>query len=444
MSEINLKRNIMVSGSFRVINMAIMFLTSMLSTRYLGVELKGKYSYLTTLVAFGWLLLDLGLTKTYPYMLRKDKDSLSGIYTWSMVLFAADLALFGILGMVFLPLVNSLFSFEFTSWGWWIFIALVVISQLINQLHMTYLGLDQVMRKSIWETVNQALILLFVALAFIFLKNADRLNVVLLCLLIPMLAISFPYAGNLLQHFNLSKLKLPLIFKNYQMGLRVFLSSMFITLLIRADIVILKNLSGFSSVGIYSLSAHIVDMLQIASNMVGGLLLVKLSDTDDEEQKWILMKRAFMLFFVFLAAANLVFALAGKPLIRIVYGAAFENAYYSTLWLIPASFGLSFGSLFNTYLWSKGFPLVSTVIPLLVLLLNIGLNYALIPGMGIAGAALASSIAYCLWFLIILLYEQHCSGGRMMRHLVPHREDWGEVWQAGTASLASIFKGRAG
>ncbi len=444
MAEINLKRNIMVSGSFRVVNMAIMFLTSMLSTRYLGVELKGKYSYLSTLIAFGWLFLDLGLSTTYPYLLRKDKNSLSGLYTWSMVLFAVELALLGSLGALFLPRVNQLLSFEFNAWSWWVFIAMVVVSLLFNQLNMIYLGLDQVMRKSVFGTVNQVLVLIFVALAFIFLKNAERLIVMLLCLLIPMVAVSLPCAGRLLPNFKLRNLKLSVVSSNYKMGLRVFLSSMFITLLIRADIVILKNLTGYSSVGIYSLSANIVDLLQIASNMVGALLLVKLSDTDNEEQKWILMKRIFMLFFVFLTLANLAFALVGKPLVRIVYGVAFENAYYSTLWLIPASFGLSFGSLFNTYLWSRGFPIVSTVTPLLALLLNIGLNYALIPGMGIAGAALASSISYCLWFVIILLFEQRRSGGRMMSHLIPQRDDWGEVWKAGTASLASVFKGRAG
>jgi len=172
---------------------------------------------------------------------------------------------------------------------------------------------------------------------------------------------------------------------------------------------------------------------------VGSLLLVKLADTDDIEIKWVLLKRIFMLFFVFLGLANLGFVLVGKPIIMGLYGSAFKDSYYATLWLIPASFGLSFGSLFNTYLWSKGFPLVSTIIPFFVLISNIILNYILIPLMGISGAALASSISYCLWFIVILLFEQNLSQGRMLKYLVPHRQDWGEVWEIGLASLRSVF-----
>jgi len=249
------------------------------------------------------------------------------------------------------------------------------------------------------------------------------------------LVITLPYLAGYARQLKLSSLRPAFLWDTYKSGVRAFLSSLFILLLIRADIVILKRLTGYSSVGIYSLSAHIVDLLQIAANMVGSLLLVKLADTADELRRWILMRRIFIMFVVFLGVANLVFALIGKPVIRLVYGAAFQGAYYSTLWLIPASFGLSLGSLFNTYLWSKGFPLVSTVVPLLALLLNIGLNFLLIPGMGIAGAALASSICYCLWLAVILLYEQKQSQGRLFAQLVPQREDWSELWQLARNSL---------
>jgi O-antigen/teichoic acid export membrane protein len=440
MAAINLKRNIMVSGTFRIVNMVIMFLTSLLSTRYLGVELKGQYSYLTTLVAFGWMTLDIGISKTYPYLLRKDEACLPRLFTWTCILFVGELLLLGSLGAFFLPRVSSLLSYHFSFTGWWVFISLIIVSQLMNQLRMLYLGMDRILDNSMVELLYQLLVVLAVGLSFIFLKKADRLLVVLSVLLFSAVTVLVPYVGKIARNFNLKSLAPAFLWKSYKMGIRVFLSTMFITLLIRADIVILKRLMDFSSVGIYSLSAHIVDMLQIASNLVGSLLLVKLSDTEDEELRWVLMKRIFMLFFVFLSAANLGFALVGKPLIRLLYGAAFEGAYYSTLWLIPASFGLSFGSLFNTYLWSKGFPVVSTVVPFIVLLLNISLNFLLIPSMGIAGSALASSISYCLWFVIILIYEQYQSHGRLLKYLVPAREDWSEVWKMGLASLASIFR----
>jgi O-antigen/teichoic acid export membrane protein len=429
----------MLSGSFRVLNMAIMFFTSVLSTRYLGVELKGQYSYLSTLVAFSWMALDLGLNKTYSFLLRKNGKSLNTLFTWSYILFAVELVIIGSLGAIFLSKLNILLSFDFSYYGWAIFVALILVSQLMNQIQMIFLGLDKVMAKSMLSLSYHVVTIILIGVAFLFFQDSNRLYAVLLSMLIGAVAAIILSSWKYFQRFNLKSLNLPFLWNSYKMGIRVFLSSLFITMLLRVDIFILKHLTDYYNVGIYSLSAHIIDMLQIGSNLVGSLLLVKLADTDDIEIKWVLLKRIFMLFFVFLGLANLGFVLVGKPIIMGLYGSAFKDSYYATLWLIPASFGLSFGSLFNTYLWSKGFPLVSTIIPFFVLISNIILNYILIPLMGISGAALASSISYCLWFIVILLFEQNLSQGRMLKYLVPHRQDWGEVWEIGLASLRSVF-----
>ncbi|MDZ4122550.1 MAG: oligosaccharide flippase family protein, partial [Candidatus Cloacimonadaceae bacterium] len=389
MAQINLKRNIMVSGSFRIVNMVIILLTSWLSTRYLGVELKGQYSYLVTLAGFIWIVLDMGIHKTYPYLLRMEPESQNQLFTWTYTLFFIILLGLGGLGMMFLPWLSGLLSFPMSIFGWWVFVFLIAFYQLSAHLQMLYLGKDLVKANSILQMVYQFLLILFIGFAFIFLGGQNRLYMVLLSIITASLFITGAYSRSWLGSFDLRCLNPGFLWKSYKMGIWVFLSTLFITLLLRADIVILKRLTDYSSVGIYSLAAHIVDMIQLASNLVGSLLLVKLADTRDEVVRWVLMKRIFMLFFVILGVVNIGFYLLGKPFIRIVYGVDFSASYYSYLWLIPASFGLSFGSLFNTYLWSKGFPLVSTIVPLIALIINIALNFLLIPMMGIAGAALA-------------------------------------------------------
>jgi hypothetical protein len=60
MNEINLKKNILTSGSFRLLIMIASFFTSFMSARYLGVEIKGEYSYLLTMTSFAWAILDMG------------------------------------------------------------------------------------------------------------------------------------------------------------------------------------------------------------------------------------------------------------------------------------------------------------------------------------------------------------------------------------------------
>jgi len=278
-----------------------------------------------------------------------------------------------------------------------------------------------------------------VGVGYLLLRDVNRLLYVLLAYNIGMLAALAGYTHRELFSRFWQGFRLRYILRAYGMGWRVFLSSLFIILLIRFDVVIIKQLLGdFKQLGIYAVAANIVDMLQMAANLVGGLLLVKMSGLDADEPRWRLLRKVFMVFFLLLVAANLGFVLVGKPLLGLMYGKPFVPVYDVYLWLIPASFGLAFGSLFNTYLWSKGFPLISVLLPLLALLSNIALNYLLIPLWGIKGAALATSIAYILWFLLILVYEQFSSQGKLLKHLLPAWQDWKDLYQEARNYLISL------
>ncbi len=325
-----------------------------------------------------------------------------------------------------------------------IFVALVTLRKFFMQMQSLYLGLDKIWLHSIGQLINSSTFLLLIVLGYLFLRGADRLAWVLGAVLIGLSASIMFFIFRHHWGFSFRKLDLGYVFSSYKFGIRVFISALLISLMIRADIIIIRHFLGFSQVGIYSIAAHIVDLLQAASNVVGGLLFVKLSDTEDLKSKWILMKKMLMLFFIFLSFANLGFLILGRFVLGLLYGAEFVPAYTVYLWLIPASYGLSFGSLFNNYLNSKGFPLVTILIPALALLQNIGLNFLLIPRWGITGAAISTNISYLLWFFLIIIYEQRQSRGRMLQYLIPVKRDWqdfgtmgGELFQK---TLGRLFK----
>jgi hypothetical protein len=63
-----------------------------------GSNAKRAYSYLITLVGFIWLVLDLGIHKTYPYLLRKEPEQAGNLFTWAFLLFLVDSGLAGHFG----------------------------------------------------------------------------------------------------------------------------------------------------------------------------------------------------------------------------------------------------------------------------------------------------------------------------------------------------------
>ncbi|MCB5229597.1 MAG: oligosaccharide flippase family protein [Candidatus Cloacimonetes bacterium] len=422
MAEIDLKKNIFISASFKAVTMLLAFLAGWISTRFLGVELKGQYSYLITISSFAWIVLDLGIHKTYPYLIRKGPHNSNLLYTWSLLQFGVEFILLAGLGLAFTPFFSSVLDFSFTP----AIIALVAgaISLTKLQLHMQayYLGQDKVKLNSWWQTLNSLVMLLVLGGGYLFFEG-NRLLYVLIAYNVAMGCAVIAYISPHLFTRFWKGFRIKYLMDAYSMGWRVFLSSIFIMMLIRFDVVLIRKLLDYRNLGIYAVAANVVDMLQLASNLVGSLLLVKLADTNDDVERWKLLKEVFIYFFLLLGLANLGFVAVGKPLLTFLYGKDFTPVYNVYLWLIPASFGLSFGSLFNTYLWSKGFPLISVILPIAAVLLNISLDLLLIPVMGIKGAALATSISYLAWFFAILIYEHYHSGKRILLHLVPSWQD---------------------
>jgi len=417
----------MMGGSARLIIMILAFFSSWISARYLGVELKGQYSYLVTMGSFIWMVLDLGLYHSYPYLIRKSPGKVNNLFGWSVLTFLAETILLCAIGLILINFWSRALGFDFNPVYMLAFVALVTLRKFFMQMQSLYLGLDKIWLHSIGQLINSATFLLLILLGYLLLRGADRLAWVLGAVLIGLSASIMFFMCR--HHWDLSfrKLDLGYVFSSYKFGIRVFISALLISLMIRADILLIRYFLDFSQVGIYSISAHVVDLLQAASNVVGGMLLVKLSDTADDLGKWIVMRKMLLLFFVFLTAANLGFLMLGRFVLAILYGAEFVPAYPVYLWLIPASYGLSFGSLFNNYLNSKGFPVITIVIAGLALAVNIGLNLLLIPLWGIKGAALTTSVSYLLWFILIIAWEQKQTGGKMLKHLVPDKGDWLEV-----------------
>lgn len=439
MAGINLKKNILMGGSFRAIIMVFSFFSSLITARYLGVELKGEYNYLITVGSFLWTLLDLGIYRSYPYLIRKFPNKINNLFKWATLTFIIEIVVLSCTGLLFINFWSKVLSYNFKPIYMLLFIGYMTFSKYFMQLQSIFMGMDRIIDQSIGDLLYGGLTFLLFLIGFIFLHNVDRLAVILAGMVIAM-GIGIAY---FIKQYNKvdfkENLDLKFIYSAYSYGIRVFLSSIIIMLLIRVDIVLIKRMLGFREVGIYSIAAHIVDMLQVASNLVGGYLFVKLSDTEDDFTKWQLMKKIMMLFGAFLTVANLAFVLLGKILLRILYGIDFVPAYGVYLWLIPASYGLSFGSFFNNYLNSKGFPPITILIPAISLGLNIGLNLLMIPRWGLIGAAIASGIAYLLWFFLIIIYEQRRTKGAMLPVLIPSKQDWKDFWEEGKSTLNTVL-----
>ena len=88
---------------------------------------------------------------------------------------------------------------------------------------------------------------------------------------------------------------------------------------------------------------------------------------------------------------------------------AYAAAYEALLWMLPGLVFAGFGSVFNVALAGRAYPAITLWAPALALMLNLAVNWTLIPALGLRGAALSTSIAYGVWALLVTGYYLRCA-----------------------------------
>ncbi|MCD6309658.1 MAG: polysaccharide biosynthesis C-terminal domain-containing protein, partial [Candidatus Eremiobacteraeota bacterium] len=96
-------------------------------------------------------------------------------------------------------------------------------------------------------------------------------------------------------------------------------------------------------------------------------------------------------------------ALIIKPVIVFLYGEAFAGSAPPILWLLPGAFCLGLEILIIRYFFSDKLPIFVPITLGIAMLINVGLNFLLIPWLGIIGAAITSTIAYSLIYIVLLI-----------------------------------------
>ncbi|MBE0476880.1 MAG: polysaccharide biosynthesis C-terminal domain-containing protein [Coriobacteriia bacterium] len=188
----------------------------------------------------------------------------------------------------------------------------------------------------------------------------------------------------------------------------------------RVDIVMLGVLSTVAATGVYSVAVALVELLWFIPRAAETPLLSRFFHERAEEGAELVATsvRLTVLLEVFLLGAA---ALLLRPAVAFVFGPAFTGAPL-LFWILAP--GVVLNGLVGpivSYLTSRGhqFPVLSAF----SVFGNIALNLALIPPMGVAGAALASSVTYAsgsLWLVWRFRRETGCSPVAL---IVPRRED---------------------
>ena len=171
-------------------------------------------------------------------------------------------------------------------------------------------------------------------------------------------------------------------------------------LVFRVDLLIVAALTSAHQAGLYSLSTSLGEIVLVAAVTVAQTGLHRI--TEDPPDVAARFTAAFARRLVTLGAlVAVIVAAAAYPGILLLYGHAWVGSVLPLSILVVAAVAMTLVGPVQAYLVREGRLRDISAITLGSLAANVALNFALIPAIGIAGAALASLLTY--WTLAALL-----------------------------------------
>ncbi|OHB67094.1 MAG: hypothetical protein A2Y76_15560 [Planctomycetes bacterium RBG_13_60_9] len=171
----------------------------------------------------------------------------------------------------------------------------------------------------------------------------------------------------------------------------------------RFDAFVVNFFLGPAGVGMYGVSVTLAELLWQLPNAASYVLFPKAANSTHET-----MNRVTPWVFWFTFAVSFVgavgLALFGRLAIRIVFSSAFLNAYTPLLVLLPGVMLLGAAKILTNDIAGRGYPHYNSITAGMSLVVTVVLDLALIPTMGVVGAALASTLAYALTFLASVVF----------------------------------------
>lgn len=197
----------------------------------------------------------------------------------------------------------------------------------------------------------------------------------------------------------------------------------------RLDVFIVNSFLGTAQVGLYTLGVVISESIWQIPQAAAVALFPRTARTLDQgaAEFTCLVLRQVLLLAVLLGVAM---AVSTPILIPMLFGARFSPSIAVIWWILPGTIALSLGKVMSADLAARGKPEYSSIFAFISLAVTIALDFALIPRMGIKGAALASSVAYFVDSALLAVALKHLLKVTWRSLLVPSRAEFAAYQQA--------------
>lgn len=176
-----------------------------------------------------------------------------------------------------------------------------------------------------------------------------------------------------------------------------------------SDRIFLERYFSTSDVGIYSLGYQIAGLVLLFTTAFKSAYdpyFYKIANTKTREEASVILYKTNHVFLVILILSTFVISFFSKEAIVIF----FNSTYYPAIQIVPlVSLGYLFSqnsALLNVMVYQEKKTKVIMYLTIISAITNIGLNFLLIPVLGIIGAAITTVLSYGVLFILTYNYAK--------------------------------------
>ena len=193
----------------------------------------------------------------------------------------------------------------------------------------------------------------------------------------------------------------------------------------KADMFLVNFLINPAAAGVYVIAVSISERLWVLSGAVSTVALPRLAGLSGDEsiRRTLTPLLSRIVLFVTLAGA-LAIALIASPLVSLVFGSEFSASVLPLKLLLPGIVVASAARIMANDIAARGRPELNMYTSIVTLTTNIVGNLLLIPEFGLAGAAIATTVAYTINLLLRVYVYWRLTGVAPLEVLIVQRKDF--------------------
>lgn len=198
----------------------------------------------------------------------------------------------------------------------------------------------------------------------------------------------------------------------------------------RADIFLVNLFMTPVSAGVYVVAVALAEKLWMISAAVSTVLLPRLSQlSSDEATRKRLTPLISRLVLLITLIGSMALALVAYPVVWLVFGVQYMESLLPLFILLPGIVIIGTARVWANDIAARGRPEINMYVSLVTLVANIIGNVILIPHFGLAGAAVATTVAYSI-----------CSAITLIVYIRVTSNDWMETLFVNSADISALKK----